>query len=96
MVSKILSRWHFDAVVGASSSIPMKPDPTATLEITHQLGILPSEFLYLGDSDIDMKTAINAGMYPIGALWGFRTRDELTAGGAKALIEHPCDLLRLL
>jgi phosphoglycolate phosphatase len=96
MVSKMLSRWHFDAVVGASSSIPKKPDPTAALKITRQLGILPSEFLYLGDSDIDMKTAANAGMHPVGALWGFRTRDELIAGGAKALIENPCDLLRLL
>ncbi len=96
MVSKMLSRWHFDAVVGASSSIPLKPDPTAAIEIARQLRILPSKCLYVGDTDVDMKTATNAGMYPIGALWGFRTRDELIASGAKALIEHPCDLLRLL
>ena len=93
MVSKMLSKWHFEAVVGALPSVAKKPDPTAALQIAQQLGIHPIEFLYLGDSDIDMKTAIGADMYPVGALWGFRSADELLAGGAKALIGHPSELL---
>jgi len=96
MVSKMLVRWHFEAVVGALPSVPKKPDPSAALQIAQRLGIHPTEFLYLGDSDIDMKTAIGADMYPIGVLWGFRSADELLAGGAKALIEHPNDLLTFL
>ena len=96
MVCRLLSRWHFDVAVGALPSVPKKPDPTAALQIARQLDISPSKFLYLGDSDIDMKTATAASMYPIGALWGFRKADELLANGAKALIEFPSELLRLL
>jgi len=56
----------------------------------------PVEFLYLGDSATDMQTAVAANMYPAGALWGFRTAEELLAGGAEVLIENPVDLLPLL
>ncbi|MFC1847512.1 HAD family hydrolase [Chloroflexota bacterium] len=93
MVSEMLSQWHFLAIVGEAPTIAKKPDPTAALQIAQQLCIHPIEFLYLGDSGIDMKTAIGAGMYPIGALWGFRSADELLASGAKALIGHPSELL---
>ena len=95
-VSGLLPQWRFEFVLGARSSIPMKPDPTSALQIARLLSIPPQEFLYLGDTDVDMKTATAAGMYPVGALWGFRTADELLAGGAKALIQKPTDLLQLL
>jgi len=96
MVSGLLPQWRFEVVVGALPSMPKKPDPTAALQIAQQLNIHAIEFLYLGDSDVDMKTATAAGMYPVGALWGFRNTDELLAGGAKELIQHPADLLHLL
>jgi len=96
MVSRLLPQWQFELVVGALPSVPKKPDPTAALQIARQLNIRTLEFLYLGDSDIDMKTATAADMYPIGALWGFRTADELLASGARALIQQPTDLLHLL
>jgi len=56
---------------------------------------MPSQFLYLGDSAIDMKTAVRAGMLPVGALWGFRPLEELQEHGAQALIDRPMDLLGL-
>lgn len=96
MVSTFLSNWRFAIVVGALPSVPKKPDCAAALNIARQLDIEPSEFLYLGDTGIDMKTAVAAGMYPVGALWGFRTAEELKEGGAKVLIERPIDLLDLL
>jgi len=96
MVSRMLARWHFEEVIGASASIPRKPDPTVALQIARRLKIPPAAFIYLGDSDIDMKTAVAAGMYPVGAGWGFRPADELIASGAKMVIDQPCDLLRLL
>ena len=74
----------------------MKPDPASALQISRRLNIPPVEFIYLGDTDVDMKMATLAGMYPVGALWGFRTADELLFGGAKELIQYPTDLLRLL
>jgi phosphoglycolate phosphatase len=96
MVSRLLPRWRFEVVMGARSAIPKKPDPTGATEIAKCLDIPPGEFLYLGDGDTDMKAASAAGMYPVGALWGFRTRDELLASGAKKLIRHPMDLIKLL
>jgi len=96
MVSKMLSQWHFEAVIGVSPEVKKKPDPEAALRIARQFGIKSSEFLYLGDSDVDMKTAVAAKMFPVGALWGFRSYEELIQNGAKAVISHPGDLLPLL
>lgn len=95
-VSRLLSGWHFTLVAGSRSGVPNKPDPTASLQIAKKLDIEPSQFLYLGDSDIDMKTANAAGMFAVGALWGFRSKKELLASGAKAVIKHPADLLNYL
>lgn len=96
MAAKLLSKWHFDYILGASDDSPRKPDPALALQIASLMKIEPSGFIFVGDSDIDMKTAGAAGMLAAGALWGFRTREELLAGGARELLEHPIDLLRLL
>jgi phosphoglycolate phosphatase len=96
VVAHLLSQWKFDAVVGQRQGVPAKPDPTAALEIAGRLGVSPEEFVYLGDSAVDMKTSVAAGMFPVGALWGFRSEDELLAGGARVLIGGPMDLLGLL
>ncbi len=96
MVSFLLPKWHFEVIMGAKPSIPLKPDPTAALQIVKQMNFNSSEFLYLGDSATDMKTAVASNMYPVGALWGFRTADELLAAGAKALIQQPAQLIQLL
>lgn len=95
-VSRLLADWQFELVLGVRPSAPKKPDPAAALEIADYLNIPPSEFLYLGDTDTDMITAVAAGMYAIGVLWGYRTADELLANGAKALISKPIDLLKML
>jgi phosphoglycolate phosphatase len=95
MVSRLLSSWHFEVVAGAMTGVPIKPDPTAALMIAQKMNIPAAGFLYLGDSDIDMRTAVAAGMYPVGAVWGFRTADELKVAGAKTLINHPIELLHL-
>ena len=95
-VTKLLSQWRFTLVAGAKPSIPNKPDPTAAFEMSKQMGISPPQFIYLGDSDIDMKTANNAGMFAIGAGWGFRSEQELLDTGAKAVIKHPSELMRYL
>jgi phosphoglycolate phosphatase len=94
MVEKLLSSWSFCIIRGDKPSIPKKPDPTAALDIARQLHIPPHLFLYIGDSDIDVQTANAAGMYPAGALWGFRSAEELLANGAKTLIKNPQDVLK--
>jgi phosphoglycolate phosphatase len=96
VVSRLLTRWDFEIVEGERPGIPLKPDPSAALQIARRMKINPGEFLYLGDSATDMRTAVAANMYPVGALWGFRTAEELLEGGAKALIQYPMDLLKFL
>jgi phosphoglycolate phosphatase len=96
MVKNLLADWQFEEVLGAQPSIPRKPDPAGALLISRQCGVRPEEFLYLGDSNTDMQTAVNAGMYPVGALWGFQSADQLLAAGAQKLIAKPLELLTLL
>jgi phosphoglycolate phosphatase len=86
----------FRMVVGQRAGVPPKPDPAGAVEIATALGVEPAEFLYLGDTSIDMQTARDAGMHPIGVLWGFRYRKELVGAGAEAVIQTPQELLALL
>ena len=80
---------------GRTPLIPRKPDPSSAIEIARRLGIPPENFVYLGDTATDMKTANGAGMYAVGALWGFRTSDELLANGAQKLVHTPIELIDL-
>ncbi len=91
-----LPDWNFDVVFGQRDDVPRKPDPAGALEIAEKLDLSPSDFLYLGDTDVDMKTSIDAGMFPVGVLWGFRSAEELKESGAKVLIKRPSEALELL
>ncbi|MFH1626197.1 MAG: HAD family hydrolase [Pseudomonadota bacterium] len=95
-VRELLPGKHFEIVLGQREGIPTKPDPTGALEIAETLGIAVPQFLYLGDSGLDMQTAARAGMFPVGALWGFRSAEELRTHGAEVLIERPVALLEVL
>ncbi|MBN1669852.1 MAG: HAD family hydrolase [Kiritimatiellae bacterium] len=95
-VAGLLAEWEFDTVLGQQPGVPCKPDPTGAQRVAAQLGIAPARFLYLGDTGTDMRTACAAGMHALGALWGFRTADELRRHGAKRLMTRPTDLLDLL
>ncbi|MBN1488187.1 MAG: HAD family hydrolase [Anaerolineae bacterium] len=95
-VAEFLSDWPFEIVLGQRDDMPRKPDPTGALEIITRLNIPPADFLYLGDTPVDMKTATAAGVFPVGVLWGFREAPELRETGAQALIAHPLDVLDLL
>jgi phosphoglycolate phosphatase len=84
---------EFRAVLGAREGVPVKPDPAGALEIAALFGLPPAGVFYLGDTNTDMQTAVAAGMFPAGALWGFRTAEELAANGAQSLFERPPDIL---
>lgn len=96
MVREMLSHWALDPIVGAGRSGPPKPEPAEAIAIAKAFGVDPSACIFLGDSNVDMQASSSAGMFPVGALWGFRTAEELTACGAKRLIRDPGELLELL
>lgn len=96
IVEALLGRYAWSAIEGQQEGRPHKPDPAVALAIARTLGVPPSECLFVGDSDVDMKTATRAGMVAVGVAWGLRDRGELIASGAAAVIDHPRDLLRLL
>ncbi len=91
-LDSILSHWEFDIVVGQKEGLPKKPDPTGAFLVSEKLMVSNQKIVYLGDSGIDMKTAVFAGMLPVGVLWGFRGKDELISNGAKYLIEKPLEI----
>jgi len=95
-VDDLLADWNFEVVIGHTDEIPRKPDPWGALRISSELGIDSSQMVYLGDSGVDMLTAVGAGMLPVGVLWGFRTSDELRKNGAEHLIETPMELLSIV
>ena len=85
----------FDMVLGQSDAIRRKPAPDGPLMIAGKFGVRPEECMYVGDTSTDMKTGKAAGMFTVGALWGFRDREELNANGADLVAEHPTDLVMI-
>lgn len=85
----------FDAVQGQQPEIPRKPDPAGAWAIAKRFGVKPEECLYMGDTNTDMRTGKSAGMYTVGVLWGFRTREELEEAGADCVISRPGELLKI-
>ncbi|MFO7952576.1 MAG: HAD family hydrolase [Bacillota bacterium] len=94
-VETLLPRWKFTDVCGLQPGIPRKPEPLGALQIVEKMQLQPNQIVYLGDTVTDMHTAVSAGFYPVGALWGFRSREELIEGGAKMLAESPLELTNL-
>lgn len=84
---------HFDEAVGLSTEELKKPNPFEALAISKKWNLSPQEVLFVGDSDIDMQTAVNANMYPVGVSWGYRTDVELKSSGAKVVINTPSELI---
>jgi len=95
-VERFLSDWEFEYVFGEREGIPKKPDPTSALEIAGLMSLDSKDFIYLGDSGTDMQTARAAGMYAVGAGWGFRKIEELISAGAQKIINKPEELSDVL
>lgn len=68
---------RFEAIFGQREGIPIKPHPQVVEEILTLVPVCKEEVIYIGDSGVDMQTALNAGVESIGVTWGFRPQDEL-------------------
>ncbi|NLG23921.1 MAG: HAD family hydrolase, partial [Clostridiales bacterium] len=73
-----------------------KPAPDGALKALAALGAGREDALYIGDSEVDVQTAHNAGLRCVGVTWGFRDRQVLAAAGAEHLIDAPAQLMELI
>lgn len=96
VVSTFFGEDTFTYVQGQMEGVPRKPDPTAALMIAEKLLVDKEECVYIGDSEVDMKTAACAGMESVGVTWGFRSEAVLLESGAKHTINHPEELLSIV
>lgn len=92
MVDAFFPGGIFEHVAGAGDDIPPKPDPAGAKRAASALGIAAADCLFLGDMAVDMATARSAGMFPVGALWGYQSADALQRAGAGVLASAPTDL----
>lgn len=86
----------FSVVVGDLPGRSKKPASEGVLYALSKLGSLPEDSIFVGDSEVDVQTAKNAGLYSIGVTWGFRPRNVLENAGVNQMINNPCDLINLL
>jgi phosphoglycolate phosphatase len=96
MAQAVLGRWPWVAIEGYRREDRRKPDPRLALDIVAAMHLSPAEVALVGDSDTDMQTAVNAGLAPVGATWGYRDRDTIVVGGARQLVDTPAQVLNLL
>ena len=86
----------FDMVIGKSDDRPLKPDPYSVNEIMERFGAKNTETVFIGDSGVDIKTALGSQTTPIGVLWGFRDEAELKENGAVLLAAAPGDIFEII
>lgn len=96
VVAEIFGDGIFDWVQGQQEAIPRKPSPDGVYYVLEHLGVKPDEAVYIGDSDVDMKTGKAAGLLTVGVSWGFRDREILAKNGADKIIDHAEELESLL
>ncbi len=95
LVREVIGQYFpavFDAAAGRREGLAPKPDPSLVNEMRAGFACAPEQTLYVGDSDVDVYTAHNAGLRCCGALWGFRGREELAAAGADFLASSPQEI----
>lgn len=97
---KSLCKDYYDdfiqVAIGESPEVAKKPAPDSVYKALEELGSTKEQAIFVGDSEVDVKTAKNAGLICIGVTWGFRNREVLEAEGADIIIDTPEDLLDYL
>ena len=100
MTKKLIYKCYpdvdFVAVYGSRPDVPNKPDPATANEIADLMGLKNEEIMYIGDSDVDIRTAKNAHMVSCGCLWGYRDLQNLLNAGADHIVSKPEEILRCL
>ncbi|HWP97875.1 MAG TPA: HAD family hydrolase [Syntrophomonadaceae bacterium] len=96
IVRNLLPETTVAIIQGKTQEFAQKPDPASLLYVLQELRIPANEALYIGDSNVDIFTAHNAGVKAVGVTWGFRKKSELIAAGADYLVDSPLEILQLV
>lgn len=96
VASRLYPQIPFAVCRGQVDGFPKKPAPDGVFRILETLGVPKESAVYIGDSEVDMQTGQNAGIFTVGVTWGFRTKEELLAAGCGCFIDRPMELLPLL
>ena len=95
-----LAAQHFpgllETAVGESETVRRKPNPDAVLAALREMAVRPEDAVYIGDTEVDLRTAKNAHLDCAVVGWGFRTREELRAAGAGHIFQNADELLNWL
>jgi len=86
----------FDFAIGEREGIKKKPAPDSVFEVLSKLNVEKDNAVYIGDSDVDFATSVNAGMDVIMVGWGFRDEEFLREKGAKRIIKQPSEILDII
>ncbi len=92
LVAQLFPAGTFVAAEGFRLGRAPKPDPAVPLQLAALMGAAPHECAYIGDSDVDVRTALNAGMHAIDVCWGYRPEQVLYGIGARAVAHTPKEL----
>uniref|UniRef100_UPI0026F30510 HAD family hydrolase n=1 Tax=Alkalibaculum bacchi TaxID=645887 RepID=UPI0026F30510 len=96
IVDEYLSKWNFIKVIGSHDEYKRKPDPSGALALAEMIGAKLEECIYIGDSEVDIKTAKNAGMKCIVVAWGFRDKDYLLTLNPEIVVDHAEDIINYI
>lgn len=96
IVTELFGDERFDLVLGKRDGVGVKPSPDILLDIMSALGCTAEQSVMIGDSDVDVMTAHNAGLPCIGCAWGFRGTDELERAGVDMIAQRPDDITDIL
>lgn len=92
IIAKLFPNFKFAVCLGARDNVPKKPDPASEIEIVESLGLDKEQIIHIGDSDVDIHTAHNAGVKAIGCSWGFRSKESLIQAGADYMADSPAEI----
>jgi len=96
VVAGLFPQGSFDIVQGEISGKPRKPDPASVWDMLVELSLNPADVIFVGDSEVDIETAVTSGCFPLGVSWGYRSRETILNAGARRIIDKPEELLDLL
>jgi phosphoglycolate phosphatase len=96
VIAGLFPALSFDMVIGERKGAKRKPDPATAWEIILGLGLTPRDTIFVGDSEIDMETALAADCHALAVSWGYRPRELLVQAGAQRVIDKPEELVALI